>query len=275
MITTQMTGGMGNQMFIYAMGLAQARRFKTKLGLDMHRFERDPLRRYCLDLWRGVEDIRCSATHPTVTEAGMPYNQEVVNRINQNSRLRGYWQTEKYFAHIRQELLDIFQPKWPFTPYTSDLIVQISQEGRRSAALGVRRCEYLSERNQMLYGSMGMDYYLNACKRVAANTPDPHFFVFSDDAEWCKQNFKLPYRFTVVNNIQSRHPITGMSREDEHLWPMRHCHHAIIPNSTFSWWGAWLSPVPDNDRVVIAPHKWFAGMPDDPRDVIPERWVKI
>lgn len=268
MISTQLTGGMGNQMFIYAMGLAQARRLNTQLGLDLSRYKNDPLHRYCLDLWAGVKNIKVSKRIPDIVESGARHNQELINRVTPYSCLQGYWQTEKYFTNIRQELLDIFRPREPFAPYTSDLILQIIQEGRRSVCLGVRRGDYLSERNLRLYGTMSMDYYLGACKRVADNTPDPHFFIFSDDAEWCKQNFKLPYRFTTVNNI-------NLNREDEHIWPMRYCHHAIIPNSSFSWWGAWLNPIPDIDRIVVGPKNWFKELPADSSDIIPDRWIKI
>jgi len=275
MIVSQLTGGMGNQMFIYAMGLAQARRLNTSLRLDLTTaYEGGRLRRPCLELWEGVKNEIVSQA-ATIGERKATYDQELVDRITPDSCLHGYWQTEKYFINVREELLSIFRPKFPFSPYTASLLQQIAQEGRKSAFLSVRRCEYLTPRNLDLYGQMTMEYYLAACKLVADNTPDPHFFVFSDDGEWCKQNFKLPYRFTVVNNCRITHPITGLGREDEHIWPMRCCHHAIIPNSSFPWWGAWLSQVPDNDRIVVGPKKWFNNLPADSSDLLPDRWIKL
>jgi hypothetical protein len=279
-LTVYLMGGMGNQMFQYAMGLAQARRLGVELQLDTAWFRTQwyrniwhrklPRRQYCLSLWRGVSQPLVKGVVPTVQYLGLPYDQSVVDRIKDGDCLKGYWATEKYFQGIRQELLGVFCPKQPRTRRACDLMEKISKEGRRSAFLTVRRGDYLTSDFEVL----PMEYYLTACNKVAEHTPDPHFFVFSDDPGWCKNNFSIPYRCTIAEgNDQSTG--THLGREDDDLWLMRSCHHAVLANSTYSWWGAWLSPIPDHDRVVVAPKRWYSNNPQDTRDIVPDRWAKL
>ena len=270
MLTTWLKGGMGNQMFQYAMGLAQAKRLGTGLQLADDWYGGQSYRKYSLCLWRGVIQpvVRVGASN--VWETGLPYNQALIDRIKDGDCLEGYWQTEKYFQEIRQELLAIFQPKQPITPRFSGLIAEISKEGPKSSFLAVRRTDTVGGN----YDVPLRDYYLEACRRVAGHTPDPRFFVFSDDPEWCKGNLELPYRMTVVEGsdlTMGEH----LGREDEDLLAMSLCRHAIIANSSFSWWGAWLSLIPDEERVVVAPKRWLVVPCLDHCDIVPERWIAI
>lgn len=280
MLTIYLMGGMGNQMFQYAMGLAQARRLGVDLQLETGWFRtlwyrtllnrNLPRRQYSLCLWGGVTQAVVKGVAPTIKYLGLPYNQSVVDKIRDGDCLKGYWATEKYFQEIRQELLRIFYPKQPRTKRASDLIEKISKEEGRSAFLTVRRGDYLTSD----FAVLPMEYYLTACRKVAEHTPDPHFFVFSDDTEWCKKNFVIPYRFTVADaNDQTTG--THLGREDDDLWLMSSCHHAVLANSTYSWWGAWLSPVPDADRVVVAPKRWYSENRQDSRDIVPDRWLRV
>ncbi|HEX6123838.1 MAG TPA: alpha-1,2-fucosyltransferase, partial [Pyrinomonadaceae bacterium] len=100
-------------------------------------------------------------------------------------------------------------------------------------------------------------------KRVS----DPHYFVFSDDIEWCRTNlsFAGPTRF-VDDDFGPR-----KFRDDLRL--MSACKHFVIANSSFSWWAAWLNP--DSDKTVIAPTEWFRDPSLDTRDLIPEEWLRI
>jgi hypothetical protein len=120
-----------------------------------------------------------------------------------------------------------------------------------------------------------MDYYREAAALVAARVPDPVFFVFSDDPEWCEVNFKLPYHTIAPRNLDrtvGRH----LGRDDADLYLMRLCTHAIIANSSYSWWGAWLG-ADMNGGIVIAPKSWFgpAYNNDDARDIVPARWTRL
>src|SRR5208337_4881872 len=139
-------GGMGNQMFQYAMGLAWAKRLEVDLQLNTWWFKA-PLeswmipRRYNLCLWEGVTQLTNPAEPKDLLVECGDYNSFLTNlkdHMQDGKELVGYWQSEKYFQEIRQELLSIFQPKQPKSDRTNRLIEMISKEGNRSAALVVR-----------------------------------------------------------------------------------------------------------------------------------------
>ena len=272
MITMCIHGGLGNQMFQYAFGRALAKKLGVGLQLDLTYVLKDNIRRYNLPVWAGVKEPTVEGTPVTIREGSyFPYNKNLVDGIKDGDCLSGYWQTEKYFADVREELLSVFVPAQPFTQYTQDLIGRIEEEGHNSTFLTVRRTDYLLPHAIKYHGQMTSDYYVKALDEIRKQVPDPHVFVFSDDPEWCKSNFKLPCRFTVVDVVNMTTP-TKLGREDEHLWPMSLCHNAIFANSSFSWWGGWMNQDPG---VIVAPKKWFADAPLDTRDIIPERWITI
>jgi hypothetical protein len=82
-------------------------------------------------------------------------------------------------------------------------------------------------------------------------------YIFSDDPEWCREHF--PYEVVTVNGEDEKH---------WDIWLMSMCKYAIIANSSFHWWGAWLS---GHDRV-IAPRNWLASQD---YDIVPERWMTL
>ena len=273
MLTSYLMGGMGNQMFQYAMGLAQARRLGVDLQLEWWKENEtaDVRRRYGLGLWEGVTQPLVSDVPVTVSYLNLNYNQLVIDKIVDGDCIQGYWQTEKYFHHIRNELLQIFKPKSPMTDRSLSLLDEIGKEGNKSVFLAVRRADYVGSG----FGALPREYYAQACDIIAEEVCDPHFFVISDDPEWCKSSLSLPYRCTVVEGGDTS-TYNHLGREDEEIWAMRNCHHAIIANSSYSWWGAWLSPLRAVDRIVVAPKKWLWNMPEvNTDDVVPDRWIKI
>jgi hypothetical protein len=275
-------GGMGNQMFQYAMGLASARRLGVGLRLDITWFNewlKKPCpfpswmtpRGYSLNLWEGVtQPAEAIEPRNLLIESGT-YNEFMAQYsciLTDETHLMGYWQSEKYFSEIREELLRIFRPKQPPTPRGSKLMEMIAKEGERSAALCVRVSDLGPE-----YGfGTPMEYYREACRVVNEHTPDSHFFVFSNDVEVCKKHFTIPYRFTITE-ANDMTTVEHLGREDEDLWAMRSCHNAVTVASSYAWWGAWLNPVPDSERIVVAPKHWFSEV--SAPDSIPERWVKL
>jgi hypothetical protein len=91
------------------------------------------------------------------------------------------------------------------------------------------------------------------------------FFVFSDDIEWAKSNMPLSSGVYYVD-------CNGPDRGHEDMRLMSLCKHHIIANSSFSWWGAWLSTNPG--KIVFAPKRWFSAKLQT-KDNIPESWVRI
>jgi hypothetical protein len=113
---------------------------------------------------------------------------------------------------------------------------------------------------------MGTDYISNAKKIVESKVENPHYFIFSDDVEWCKENIKFE-NMTLVD-----HSYKG-DRFSYYLQLMSNCKHFIIPNSSFAWWSAWLNT--NQDKVVVAPKQWFTDSNINTNDLIPSSWIRI
>ncbi len=258
MITVKMMGGMGNQMFQFAFGLAQARRLGVGLQLDASHQDRP----FSLRQWL-LPNVPYAKMAPTVLERGMNYDQALVDSIKDGDVLRGYWQNERYFQLVEKELREIFMPSE--SPFDSAAFSQTVARmiDTHSVAVHVRRGDYLIEPHKSYHGVLDLGYYNQAFNEVYNRMAAPHFFIFSDDPQWVRQHFS-------GDNITMIEP--GKEAEDMHL--MSFCKHAIIANSSFSWWGAWLG---DNrkDRVVISPEKWFDQANEDYSGIVPSRWVKV
>lgn len=268
MITSRIYGGCGNQMLMYAMGLAQARRLNTELQLDIGKFRRDSMREYNLCLFPRITNKLVENETITVRENGMPYNQAVVDSIKDGDVIDGYWQTEKYFLDIADELRDKFQPMPLDIPHRAWFNKIVT--AKNPTFLTVRRTDYVGN---TYHGELPESYYWEALRIIAEKTGVPNIFVFSDDPDWCQEHLNLPWPFFVAGTYDRT--IKGhLGREDAELYLMSLCKNAVLANSTFSWWGAWLG---DSGRkgVVVAPNKWFGTAPEDPRDIIPDRWIKL
>ncbi|HZS43407.1 MAG TPA: alpha-1,2-fucosyltransferase [Candidatus Paceibacterota bacterium] len=280
-IVTRLRGGIGNQMFQYAMGLAQAKRWQTDLLLDISSFVGDSLRRFNLNLFPRVnEKTVIGYVKATISESGMPYNKAIVDSIKCDEILSGYWQTEKYFSwdalgssvpfgDIKQDLFSIFTDVSIQGDYYHRLNRIKSVEN--SIAVCIRRTDYLKSD---FHGVLPAEYYRTAAKFI--NAENPTFFVFSDEPKWCEQNFTniIPdVPFEIMGSFDQTTPEhLGTEHLDINL--MSWCRHHIIANSTFAWWGAWLGEIRQKG-IICAPSQWFLNAPENPKDIIPERWIKL
>ena len=184
------------------------------------------------------------------------YSQEYVDECPDNVNLFGYFQTEKYFSHIADSIREDFTFK-PEVLNPCKEAFEIDQ----AISLHVRRTDYVQKSND--HPLCSLEYYEEALSKFDSNLP---VLIFSDDKEWCKQQELFePDRFMVS---ESEWNLVDMCL-------MTMCSHHIIANSSFSWWGAWLSGS-DN---VIAPSRWFGDSgytaSHNTEDIIPDRWTKI
>jgi hypothetical protein len=275
-VTSYLMGGCANQIFQYATGLALARRLDVDLKLDVSWYETaapDPPRRYSLGLFKGV-DVRVvhSLLGQIIREEGFPYQPALLENAPRKCSLVGYWQCEKYFFALRDELRARLLPREPLPARSIATERAILDAGERSVFVHVRRTDYVGNPHHLV---LPMDYYREAASLIAAKVRDPVFFVFSDEPEWCAANFKLPYRTTITGNFDRT--VEGhLGRDDADLYLMRLCGHAIVANSSYGWWGAWLG-ADINGGIVIAPKSWFgpAFKEEDGRDIVPDRWIRL
>jgi hypothetical protein len=181
------------------------------------------------------------------------YSEDYVNKCPDNVSLYGYFQTEKYFSHISDEIRKDFTFKKEILNPCKEAF-----DFKEVLSLHVRRSDYLSAHNVSFHGNCGSDYYQNALAQFDSDLP---VIIFSDDTEWCKQQeiFK-PERFLISE--------TGNNLMDLCLMTM--CTHHIIANSSFSWWGAWLA----NSQNVVAPKQWYgpAGSHQSTQDLYLSHW---
>ena len=222
-------------------------------------------------------------TDPVVEEGDMPFKPEIFGARDRT--LNGYWQSEKYFDRVKDRIRDeIFTPPgFAISAKTSEIALEI-MKNPNSAFLHIRRSDNLSARALCFHGLLDFSYYRLALAYIRERIPNVCFYVFSDDPEWCRNQSEFSDMTIVGHN-----PMSGTTdangiitkklggREVEDLYLMSLCRHAIIANSTFSWWGAWLYYHQQTERIIVAPKVWFKPVPDTPdyRDIVPDRWIKL
>lgn len=290
MIVTRLLGGLGNQMFQYAVGRALAVRCGVGLLLDTRAFDDYPLRSYALRQLaiEGDEltDAQCkelglanldagrlrlllaqwigNTRLTTIREKSYEFDVSVLNAPSA-CYLMGYWQSPKYFAAIDDEIRREFSVRAPLVG--ENLEVSRSIGNCRAVSVHVRRGDYVSNPlTNRYHGTCDPDYYMAAEAQIRQRLDQPTLFVFSDDPEWAAQNLRFQSPTVIV-----RH--NGPERDCEDLRLMTLCKHHIIANSTFSWWGAWLSANPC--KIVVAPRNWFRDASQTTADLIPEDWIRV
>ena len=283
-IIVEMIGGLGNQMFQYAFGRAVAESLDRPLWLDTSGFAEYPLRRFNLPEFVAPHELappsmarrlrlqrsRLGRLLPQalriqeVRERTHAYHQLESLLPSRVVHLSGYWQTERYFVHRRSQLLAEFTPKLAPTGLNAELMSQI--RGSEAISLHVRRGDYVSNPATAAYhGVCGTDYYEAASREIMKGMASPQFFIFSDDIEWVRSNLKIDAPCVYIGH--------NGDRPWEDLRLMSVCRRFVIANSSFSWWGAWLSDSPA--KRVIAPKRWFVTDEKDARDQIPESWERF
>lgn len=184
--------------------------------------------------------------------------------LNSDYYIEGYWQTEKYFIDIQEEIRKDFIFKKFLDQKNIDLLNILENEV--SVSIHVRKG--LDYKKSITNGTCEIDYYNKAIDLIKEKVKNPRFFVFTDNKEWVKEMF-THFEYTLVD----WNPVSGPSNYLD-MQLMSHCKHNIIANSSYSWWGAWLNP--SKEKVVIAPAKWYMGkLNDSTIDLIPPEWYRI
>lgn len=292
MIVTRLIGGLGNQMFQYAVGRALAHRAGSRLALDVSGFANYDLRRYELAEFNIAAEVASekqlialgavskpptfinrllrrlgyAAPEHVLREASFTYDNRI-ERASAPVYLDGYWQSEKYFVHIADELRKEFSLRDACDTANAEMAAQILAAGSGAVSLHIRRGDYVSNAHTAQYhGVCSLDYYREAVSHIARYVEQPHFFVFSDDHAWVKENLQIDSPMTLVQ-------VNSADRGIYDMMLMKSCRHHVIANSSFSWWGAWLNS--HADKIVIAPREWFKQSGNDTRDLIPASWTRL
>lgn len=286
-------GGLGNQLFQYAAAKTLALKHHTDLKLDvsfleaahenahtkreleLHYFQTSFLKATSEDIQQFSKRTflkrmtnRYFPFHPGnfyyAKEKGFEYDQNF-KLFPKNTYLEGFWQSEKYFNEIRSVLLRELVLKEEASEKINDIVKQILNSN--SVSVHMRRGDYITNKNASeFHGNLSLEYYHEALSFITKKITQPLVFVFSDDIEWVKMNFKTKHECVFIDFNTAQSSVWD-------LYLMSLCKHNIIANSSFSWWGAWLNQ--HQYKTVIAPKQWFANKSLNTQDLLPDAWIKF
>jgi len=292
MIISKLFGGLGNQLFQYALGRYLSILNNTELKLDISLLKQTPenitYRTFELDKFHIKATIatddeikRIKREHLKglikslywrfqyqkpyykqnyVKEAGFFFDKNILHCGN-NIYLDGYWQSPYYFEEIKPVLLQELIPKNDLGDIAYQYLKQILNSN--SVSLHIRRGDYITNpKNKEIYLEINNNYYKQAISFMNNKIDTPTYFVFSDDLHWIKENLN------IENSV-----FIDIERPVDSLYLMSKCKHNIITNSTFSWWGAWLNNNPE--KIVVTPKEWFVTERLKTNDLLPKNWIKI
>ena len=285
-----LNGGLGNQMFQYSFGRSLSLQLDCDLSLDLSAFKSDTYYKRTYEL--GVFNLSkgtSTCSNKFLSLISWNLNKLARRNIFSNKFFRnifiiegdaddyldrfikisspgyaaGYWQNENYFIKYKKIIKDDFKIFVELSDSTK-VMSNIINSSKNPVSIHVRRNHEkpsgdISE-NKNSKITTTLDYYNNAIEEISKKLDTPNFFIFSDNLGWAKANLSFISNATFVNS--SDRP--GF----EDLYLMTQCHHHIIANSSFSWWGAWLS-INQSGQIVIAPKNVIYTPP------IPDDWIAL
>lgn len=272
----KMTGGLGNQMFIYAfymrmklyfphvyIDLSDMVHYHVHNGYEIREVFDLPHTEFCIN--QSLKKVLEFLFFKTILERKQRDKDFYIRKhFWPLVYYKGFYQSENYFKEISREVRQTFVfDECRANHATRKLMAQIGCDDK-AVSLHVRRGDYLQQKHWETTGSVcQLSYYKNAIQEMNRRLDTPSYYVFSDDMDWVKENLLLANAVHVGWN-------TGKDSWQD-MMLMSRCRHHIICNSTFSWWGAWLNP--RKDKLVLVPERWFNHV--DTPDIYPEGWIKV
>lgn len=291
MVIIKITGGLGNQLFQFALGLAIEETLGFQVKYDLSAYKIVGSRKFDLDKFVGNLKIANSEEIERnnnvlqkikfqifqwvgfpfglkglkyYLERNFQYDANVFDLAN-DVYLSGYWQSERYFVNHRVKLLERIKISDSHSPENMKYLKQIRSSN--SVSIHVRRGDYVSNsKANSIYATCDLGYYEKAIQHLSAQFEDLTFFVFSDDMEWVTTHFSKFERMIFVN-------VNLGDTAFEDLKLMSNCKRNIIANSTFSWWAAWLNQ--HEGKVVIAPKSWYTQKWRNSATLVPADWHRL
>ena len=281
MLIVNLKGGMGNQMFQYALYKALSMRGKwvmldfSHIRDDMNLINRSTifdaykLDKHYVDFGRVFNKIVSQFLMPVFKKVVGVYMEKEEGRLDseiedlKKGYLEGYWQTEKYFKEYRSEICEDFSLLHDLSEENKNMLEKIAAEPC-AVSIHIRLGDYTTPVNESLFGGICTEeYYKKAIEYINQKYKRVKFFVFSN-GEGNITDVLSGINYEVVNINDEN---TGWAD----MYLMSQCNHNIIANSSFSWWGAWLNQ--NENKTVIAPQKWINGQ--NMTDICPDEWERI
>ncbi len=290
MIVVRLMGGLGNQLFQYAAAKQLSILNNAELYFDTSFFSTKPIdniqRKFELDVFN--IDYKIATDEMLHHFHGTEFNNtelvltkllsfgkfkkykfskygfdEHFLDLKGNYYLRGFFQSEKYFSTIKNIIREELMIEDKHLPLDTELVNRI-KNSENSVSIHIRRGDYIRNLTSMdAHGICSKDYYVKSIKliREKLGTDDIHFYIFTDDANWVRNEMNWNIDCTLISD---KKPI-----EDFYLMSL--CKHNIIANSTFSWWAAWLNK--NENKSIILPKQWTNILKTEMIDLVPMNWI--
>ena len=279
MIAATLYGGLGNQMFVYAMSRAMSLRNNVPMAFNIKSgFERDLVYRRKLELdkfklllptsplitfdfWLGhfFERLSCKfgrnllmPQYKYIKESfkDFHYESEILKKTFKNVYLEGYWQNPDYFEDFAETIRNDFELNVILPDSVIAEMRYLQSFHRPLVMVGVRLYqEAIGQPTRLKV--CGVDYYNKAMEYIVTKLKNPLFVVFCQDQKWVKENLADKYDSYVVK--EKKGSLSAVSD----LFIMRSCNHAIISNSTYYWWGAWLQSTNKTEHIVVCSNNFI------------------
>jgi hypothetical protein len=245
-----LNGRFGNQMFQYATLYALGKELKYDIGVPYQTKSPNDKLNFCLPECFNLS-AKDSSSHffgSVYLEVAFQYNSDI-KKISDNTDIRGYFQTEKYFKSYES---DLKTKEFKFLPFIEEKANFLLKTDKEYVAIHMRLGDYLYL--QDCHPICSAEYYKTALGSIPDNA---EIILFSDD---------LKQAASIIKDCGRKINLFGTNDKFIDMCVMTKCNYHIIANSSFSWWGAWLS----NSKKVIAPKKWFGTS-----NTVPKNWDDI
>lgn len=246
-------GGLGNQMFQISHALCQSWKYNTDcyFNTTAHTpMQANQPSKYINNIFRNIKFLNINTPVNRVSE--FDWNDPKLDfDVSQNIEFYGYFQSSKNFLGFDEKIKSLFNPTDEFINKIETIYPKIKNPN--TISIHIRRGDYLTIPHVLPVQPLS---YYETCLSYFTEYDD--VFIFSDDKDWVKENFKNE-KYIIVNNLE----------DYEELWMMSLCNHNIISNSTFSWWGSFLNNNPN--KRVLSPSIWFGQYGPNPHDSIYEK----
>ncbi|MDC0637732.1 alpha-1,2-fucosyltransferase [Flavobacteriaceae bacterium] len=289
-IAIRLSGGLGNQMFQYAFGLAVSLEKKCRLLVDFSNLENEHIltsrRIFELGIFKDkFEELKLklhfkkilnsrfkkflsreNVFGPTIRfEKKFDFEKDLIE-MKPPVLYIGYFQSPIYFEKYQERIRQTFQFNGSLLRVYHQIVLEQIKD-RNSVGIHIRRGDYVTNKKaNAFHGVLKVDYYIRALNALKNVKNDLHVYVFSDDIEWVEHHFSF--------DLETYYVCTGNNDPTwTDMYLMSTCKHNIIANSTYSWWAAYLNSNPE--KIVIAPKKWFNDSNIYVDDLFPRSWIRI
>lgn len=282
LVVIQLSGGMGNQMFQYALYLQLKALGKNVKIDDITEYEGRNARPIRLSVFDAKYETPTEVEMKCLTDSYLDLASKVRRKLTgrktaayteksqlfdskvwemDRAYLMGCWQSEKYFVNVKDKVREAFTFKNMDLSKNMKAYAE-AMENSNSVSVHIRRGDYLQV-DEVYGGICTEEYYEKAMQKMREEMPDCHFFIFTNDVPWVKEHMQGEHITVVEGNDEDAGYVD--------MYLMIRCKHYILANSSFSWWGCYLNP--SEEKKVIAPKIWANGR--DCRDIYTDEMEKL